>query len=187
MRKWAFRGPANNQFYIHDNSPRDSPKDRPREKQVGKHGKIKKSRRWYVIPLEKIDEHQRNQTFWTILLYSAKRSPLSIILKIFFRFLFPSFFTLLLENTSFFQKPSIAIAHCFPRACPFSRALQCENIKPITSTPPTVIGMQVGIHNALGCIFPFGQRQREREKKREKLRKRKEGESRGIITMPQSL
>ena len=78
------------------------------------------------------------------------------------------------------------VAYCFPRACPFSRALPCETIKPITSTPPTVIGMQVGIQNPLGCIFSFGQREREREK-REKLRKRKERELRGIITMPQSL
>ena len=119
-----------------------------------------------------------------LLLYSTKRSLLSIILEIFFRFLFSSFLTLLLEDTSFLETVLIAIAHCFPLACPFSRALQRENIKPITSTPPNVIGMQVGIQKSSGVhCFPtsnsgVGKRESEREKIERETEKEKKRENR---------
>ena len=66
----------------------------------------------------------------------------------------------------------------FSSCMPFSRAIQREKIKPITSTPSNIIGMQVGIQNPLGCIvfllFKFWcQTENEKEREREKLRKRK--------------
>ena len=111
-----------------------------------------------------------------LLLYSAKRSPLSIILKIFFRFLFSSFPTLLLENTSLLETVNCDRA-LFSSCMPLFKSSTVWNIKPITSTPPNVIRIQMSIQNPLGCIvfllFKFwcrteNERERERETEKEK-------------------
>ena len=74
--------------------------------------------------------------------------------------------------------------HCFPRAFPFSRALQCKNIKPITSTYTPKCHRNAGGYSKSSGVYCFptfkilvldrereSKREREREE-REKLRKR---------------